>query len=68
MMSIGVTVRRRDPPQKARDEMLSDGLGGNWSGDAREKGINDSKLGRSLEDGMRFSCCRIANIRKCRVT
>jgi hypothetical protein len=66
MMSIGAAVRRRDAPQNARDERLSDGLGGNWRGDACENGMNDRKLGKSLEDETRFSCWRIANILKCR--
>ena len=68
MMSIGVAVRRRDAHHEARDDMLNDGLGGNWRGDARENGMNDRKFGKSFGDLMRFNCWRIANIRKCKVT
>jgi hypothetical protein len=66
-MSIGIRVRSRDTPQNARDEKLKGGVGGNWRGDECENGIKDPKLGRSLDEGMRLSCWRIANILKCRV-
>jgi len=68
MINIGATVRRRDSSHEMRDDKLSDGFGGNCSGDVHENGMNDRKLGNSFEDGMRFNCWRIANIRKCRVT
>jgi hypothetical protein len=43
---------------------VRDGLGGNWRGDMELNGMNDRRFGTKYDDGIRFSCCRIANRRK----
>ncbi len=65
--SIGPMVRSNAEPQCTIELIFKDGGGGTLRGDEAENGINDARLGSRREDGIRFSCWRIANIRKWRV-
>jgi hypothetical protein len=67
MIRMGATVPNSEDAQDISEAVLRDGAGGSCIGEALVNGTNDLRLGSNLELGMRFSCCRIAKIRKCKV-
>ena len=67
IMRRGAAVFKSPVPKPRTDVIFHNSGGGRISGEVGENGINDPKLGRNLEDGMRFSCCSVAKRRKCRV-
>jgi hypothetical protein len=67
MMRMGAAVASIEEPQEIREAVLKDGVGGRRSGEASVNGMKDRKLGNRHELDLRFSCCKIANIRNWRV-
>lgn len=67
MKRVGAAVTSNEDPQETREAELKDGDGGSWSGEASVNGMKDLRLGNRRELGITCSCCKIANIRKCRV-
>lgn len=68
MMRRGAAVLTSAAPNPRRDVIFQAKGGGRISGDVGENGMNDPKLGSNLVDGTRFSCCKVAKRRKCKVT
>lgn len=68
IMRIGAAVAIIERVQEANDDRLNDGVGGSCRGEASVNGMNDIRLGNRRELGIICSCCKIANIRKWRVT
>ena len=67
MMRRGAAVLNKLAPKPRTDVTFQLNGGGLVSGELSENGMNDFKLGNSFEDGIKFSCCRVANKRKCNV-
>ena len=67
IMKIGAAVLSREDPQLNNEAALKDGDGGSWRGEASVNGTKDPRLGNRRELGIRCNCCKMANIRKCRV-